>query len=243
LTTLPSTLTGTAGATVTYAVHTAVASGRPGAVTLAATGLPPDATASFSPNPVRPGRDSSVTISLAPGTRNDPYTFTVVGTDPTATQYARAGLTVTGGVDLAVTGLTVADPDNAADWSVQSNLRSGVNLYGDRTFTVASVPAALLGARWIRTANDSKAATANPLASFTLTAPATVVVAVDTRLPRPSWMDATWADTGAQLTDYEGATTYRRYEVYTKAFPAGPVSLGPAAAGTATANMYTVAVL
>jgi hypothetical protein len=238
----PASQTGTAGSAVTYTVHTAVASGRPDAVTLAASGLPPGATATFSPNPVQPGKDSTLTVTTAPGTRNDPYTLTVVGSDSTATQYARVGLTVTGGVDLTITDLAVADPDNAVDWSVQSNLRTGVPLYGDRTHTLASAPAELIGARWIRTANDSRAATANPLVTFGLTAPATVVVGVDTRLGRPSWIDAGWMDTGTQLTDFEGGTTFRRYELYTKSFAAGPVALGPAAVGTGAANMYTVAV-
>jgi hypothetical protein len=239
----PAGQTGTAGSSVRYTVHTAVTSGRPGDVTLSAYGLPSGATATFSPNPVQPGKDSTLTVTTAPDTRNDPYHLTIVGTDPTATQYARAGLIVTGGVDLAITGLTVADPDNAADWSVQSNLQQGVPLYGDRTYTLASAPAELIGARWIRTADDSRAATANPLVTFTLTAPATVVVGVDIRQSRPSWIDASWVDTGTQLTGWEGATTYRRYELYTKAFPAGPVALGPAAVGAGAANVYTITVI
>jgi hypothetical protein len=239
----PTTRTGTAGTAVTYTVHTAVMSGRPDPITLAATGLPPGAVASFNPPTVRPGQDSTMTVATVPDTRNGPYTLTVIGSDTTATQYARVGLTVTGGVDLAITELTVADPDNAADWSVRSDLQPGVNLYGDRTFTLASVPAELRGARWIRTANDSRTATADPLAAFTLTAPATVLVAVDTRLGRPAWIDASWVDTGTQLTDYEGDTTYRRFQLFGRPFAAGRVALGPVAAGTRAGNMYPVIVV
>ncbi len=239
----PATQTGTAGQPVTYTVHTSVASGRPGPVTLAASGLPRGATATFSPNPVRPGRDSKLTVTTPADTRNATYNLTVVGTDPTATQYAKLGLAVTGGVDLTVGGLAVTDPDNAADWSVQDNLQVGTVLYGDRTYTLASAPDDLVGARWIRTANDSRMATADPLASFTISAPAVVAVGIETRGPKPAWVDATWTDTGTQLTDFEGSTSYRRYEVYTKAFPAGPVTLGPLALPSASANMYTVAVL
>ena len=53
----------------------------------------------------------------------------------------------------------VNEPANAADWSVQSDLHTGSVQYGDRAFTV-TVPAGLAGAQWVRTANDSKAATA-----------------------------------------------------------------------------------
>ena len=115
-------------------------------------------------------------------------------------------------------------------------------MYGDRTFIVASVPPALLGAQWIRTANGSRSATADPLVTFTLSAPATVVVAVDTRMARPAWLDATWTDTDTQLNDFEGGTTFRRFEAFAKAFPAGPVALGPLAAGTANVDMYTVVI-
>ncbi|TML32209.1 MAG: carbohydrate-binding protein [Actinobacteria bacterium] len=237
----PAAQTGTAGSSVTYTVHTGVASGRPGPVTLTATGAPPGAQVTFNPNPVQPGHDATMTVTTQPTTRNDPYRITVVGSDPGATQYAQAGLTVTGGVDLTITGLTVADPANAANWSVQSNLQPGVVLYGDRTYTLPGIPAPVIGARWIRTANNSAKATADPLVTFTITAPATIAVAVDTRQAIPPWIDASWTDTGTQLSDFEGGTTFRRFEIYTRPFAAGPVPLGPAA--TTTADMYVILVL
>jgi len=182
-----------------------------------------------------------MTVATQPTTRNDPYQITVTGSDPDATQYARAGLTVTGGIDLTITGLTVNDAANAANWSVQSNLQPGVVLYGDRPYTLPGIPAPLIGARWIRTANNSAKATANPLVTFTITAPATIAVAVDTRQATPPWIDASWTDTGTQLSDFEGGTTFRRFEIFTRPFAAGPVSLGPAA--TTTADMYVILVL
>jgi hypothetical protein len=45
------------------------------------------------------------------------------------------------------------------------------------------------------------------------------------------------------LSPFEGGTTYRRYQIHAKAFPAGPVSLGAANAGTVASNMYTVLVV
>jgi hypothetical protein len=135
----------------------------------------------------------------------------------------------------------VKDTANAADWSVQSNLAVGNTLYGDRTFKVASVPSALAGADWIRTANDSNTSTANPLVTFTLGQAATVYVAVDTRVGKRSWMDSTWSDTGTQLTDTEGSST-RKFEVYAKSFAAGTVSIGPDADTADSGSMYTIAV-
>jgi hypothetical protein len=132
----------------------------------------------------------------------------------------------------------VADSTNAADWSIQSNLHVGSVQYGDRTYTLTAVPSALNGAQWIRTANDSKAATANPLVTFTISKSATVAVAVDTRIGRRSWMDSSWTDTGTSLKNNEG--TPRTFEVFTRTFPAGQIALGPN--GSTGSSMYTVAV-
>ncbi len=237
----PAAQTVTAGTSVAYRVHTAAVAGRPGPVTLSASGLPAGAQVTFAPNPVRPGSDAVATVTVDASTRNGTYHPTVVGTDATATQYAPLGLTVTGGTDLAVTNLAVADTANAADWSVQENLQAGTLMYGDRTFPVASVPPALQGALWIRTANDSKTATVDPLVTFTLAGPATVSVAVDSRIGRRPWMDASWVDTGAQLTDTEGGNS-RTFEVFARSFPAGPVALGPNADPANGSSMYTVAI-
>ena len=77
--------------------------------------------------------------------------------------------------------------------------------------------------------------------TFTLSVPATVSVAVDRRRGQLPWLDATWVDTGTQLTDTEGGNS-RTFEVYQKAFPAGQVALGPDADIANSASMYTVIV-
>ena len=69
--------------------------------------------------------------------------------------------------------------------------------------------------------------------------PATVSVAVDTRVGRRPWLDSSWVDTGLQLTDTEGSSS-RTFEVYQKEFPAGQVSLGPDADTTNSGSMYTI---
>ncbi len=238
----PASQTVQAGTSVAYTVHTSAASGNPGPVTLTASGQPPGTSVSFSPNPVPVGADSTMTVSADPATTNGTYPLTVTGADVTATQYAHVTLSVTGGTDqLAISNLSVADTANASAWSVQRDLQSGDLLYGDRTFTVAGVPSALAGSAWIRTANASKTATVDPLASFTINKNATVSVAVDTRIGRRPWMDATWVDSGTALTDTEGGSS-RTFEIYAKAFPAGPVTLGPEADTANSASMYTVIV-
>jgi hypothetical protein len=235
----PASGTVAARSSAAFSLSTAVTSGRPGPVTLAAVSPQAGLDVAVSPSAVRPGQTATLTVSAAADARNGTYQIPVTATDATATQYATVTVTVTGGVTLAISGLSVADTANATHWAVQSNLQPGDLMYGDRTITVASVPTALTGAAWIQTANSSKSATENPLVTFAINTPATVAVAVDTRLGRLSWMDSSWTDSGLQLTDSE--PTPRTFEVFTKTFPAGTVTLGPQADETNDSSMYTVA--
>jgi polygalacturonase len=237
----PASRTVEPGSAATYTVQTQAVSGSPGNITLSASGLPAGATASFSPNPVAPGATSTLTVSTAATTPEGTSALTVSGVSGGVTRTAGATLVVgSGGGGLSISGLSVGDTANAADWSVQSDLRTGVVQYGDRTATLTTVPAALVGAQWIRTANDSKAATANPLVRFSISRAATVAVAVDTRLGRRSWMDSSWTDTGTQLVNSESSA--RRFQVFQRSFPAGEVALGPNGDPGNTSSMYTVAV-
>ncbi|HEX3140758.1 MAG TPA: NPCBM/NEW2 domain-containing protein, partial [Rhizobacter sp.] len=153
------------------------------------------------------------------------------------------GARVTGcGAPPAVTisNLAVSDGANSANWSVQSNLQAGNTAYGDRTYTWSAVPAAVAGARWIRTANTSKSYTGTPIVSFSISAAADVYVALDNRSPLPSWVDSSWTDSGSDLTQAESSTVSRGFSLWRKRFNAGTVSLGPwSDAGT---SMYTVIV-
>lgn len=141
-----------------------------------------------------------------------------------------------------LSNLVVNDTANAAKWSLQTNLQVGAVQYGDRSYTLATVPSSLLGASWIRTANASKSYTGNPLVTFTISQQTTVYVAEDSRLPQPSWMDSSWSNSGLTLTDSQ-ATGSNMFILYAKVFPAGTVSLGPnSGTGTSSSNMYTVIV-
>jgi hypothetical protein len=235
----PASETVTAGSSATVTVNTAVTAGNPGPVTLAASGEPSGVSVSFSPATVTPGQSSQMTVSAAADILNGTNQIEITGTDATATQYATVPVTVTGGVTLQITNLSVADTANAAAWSVQSNLQPGDVLFGDRTFQLTTVPAALLGVDWIRTANSSKLATENPMVTFDVNAPVTIALGVDTRLGgRLPWMDSSWTDTGTQLADNESTPTI--FEVYEKTFPAGQISLGPQGI-TNDSDMYTIA--
>jgi hypothetical protein len=228
----PASQTITAGGSATYTVHT---TGSAGTITLA-TNL---SGATFGTNPVPAGGDSTLTITTSATDPGGTTAFTVTGTDASGNATVGGSLTVTGvGGTVTLSGLTVSDTANAANWSLQTNLQVGNTVYGDRTYTVSSVPTALIGAAWVRPANASKTVTTNPLVTFTISKNATVYVSTDTRLGKRPWMDATWVDTSTTMTTSENGTT-RTYEVFRKAFPAGQVALGPQNGNT---DMYTITV-
>ncbi|ADL50242.1 dockerin type I domain-containing protein [Clostridium cellulovorans] len=134
--------------------------------------------------------------------------------------------------------LTVKDTDNAADWSIQSNLQVGDIVYGDRTNKFSVIPSKLLGAEWIRTACDSKLYTSD-LAAFTTKSDVSVYVGLDARITSiPSWISS-WINTGEVLTNDSAVT----FNLYKKDFSANSnVVLGTNGASSSSVN-YTVIVV
>ncbi|ACL75601.1 pectate lyase [Ruminiclostridium cellulolyticum] len=136
-----------------------------------------------------------------------------------------------------IKSLIVSDTDNAADWSIQTNLQVGDTIYGDRTFKVVQIPQSLAGAEWIRTACDSKLYTSDE-ASFTAKSDITVYAALDTRVTSiPAWFGS-WTKTDETLSTDNAVT----YNIYKKDFTTGSsVVLGTNGASSSVVN-YTVMV-
>ncbi|MDX8033059.1 glycosyl hydrolase family 28 protein [Lentzea sp. BCCO 10_0856] len=213
------------GETASFTVS-AASTGSPGPISLDADNVPAGAVVQFNPATINAGQSSTMTVATLPDTPHGSTNINVIGTAGQLTRSAVAILTVGDQpAELELSGLSVADTGNAGDWSVQANLRTGVAQYGDRDFTFSAVPEEVAGAKWIRTANDSKSATQNPLARFTINRDALVYVAVDTRLGKRPWMDALWIDSGLQLVNTEGSA--KTFRLYAKGFRAGEVQLGP----------------
>nr|WP_229261714.1 right-handed parallel beta-helix repeat-containing protein [Duganella margarita] len=139
-----------------------------------------------------------------------------------------------------IANMLVSDTANAASWSALSAIQVGDTLFGDRSVTVNSLPAAYVGADWIRTANASKSYTGATLLTFSVTRNSTVYVAIDDRITTlPAWL-STWTSTPDKLIDNEAGTT-RQFSIYQKSYTAhSQVSLGNT--GSTTYNNYTVMV-
>jgi len=173
-----------------------------------------------------------IKVSSTGGPTNTPLPPTAT---PTKTNTPVATNTPGGAV---ISNLSVKDTANAASWSIQANLQVGNTQFGDRAYTLTTVPALVQGAAWIRTANASKSYTGNPTVTFDVGQAATVYVAVDDRLGKLSWMDATWTDSGQNLVNNE--TTPVTLSLWQKSYLAGSVSLGPT---NSTFDFYTVVVV
>ncbi len=218
-----------------------VGAGGSAALTWSVTGAT-SCTASGGWSGARPTAGRTDTGALSTTT-----TYTLACSGPGGDTSAAASVTVaaTPGASSSapstalIGALTVSDTARAALWSVQSNLRNGVALYGDRAYTVSSLPATLAGSEWIRTANDSRVFAGTVVAHFTVSRTATVYIAHrDDIGGKPAWLRS-WVDSGMNLIDSEPKT----YSLYRKDFAAGAtVELGPNGGGTSS-GMYAVAVI
>jgi hypothetical protein len=111
--------------------------------------------------------------------------------------------------------------------------------YIDRDFTYSQVPPSLVGATYIRTANDDKFSQGDSFLSFDVNQPVTVMVAHDDRYTtKPAWLSG-FVDSGL------GLQINVPFSLYSRGFGPGTVVLGgnvdPSDSGDYT--MYTVVVL
>ncbi len=120
--------------------------------------------------------------------------------------------------------------ENATRWSLESNLQVGDITHGDRSYRFTDIPAELLGAEWIRSANESRGAENDDLVRFHVTRDTDIYVAQDDRIsPRPDWLTSEYEDTGAVITDDQPVA----YTLFKRSVTAGTqVVLGPNRGGS-----------
>lgn len=93
----PTSASVQSGQSTTTTVTTAVTAGSAENITLAASGLPSGATATFDPTSINGAGHSTLTIATTSGTPSGTYQVGITGSDTDATHSATFALTVTGG--------------------------------------------------------------------------------------------------------------------------------------------------
>lgn len=183
--------------------------------------ISPTPTRTRTPGP-SPTRTRTPTVGPSKTTTLTPSTTVTRTPLPTRT----ATVTPQPEQDL-LANLEVLDPSTRAGWAIRRGLRVGDLTYGDREMTFESLPAGLAGAQWVRPANNAKAFSGSTMARVQTLRPADLYLAVDNRLGRLPWMDASWTDSGEDLTVRESETIVRAFSLFRTRAEVGSVSLGP----------------
>jgi hypothetical protein len=183
-------------------------------------------------NAVLQADEISVMLTISAMTEDATYTLTVNNVKDRAmtpnTIEANSQKTFTYAGQLVLTSPTVSS-GKIYIWDTMAN---GKEVYIDRAYTFSTVPAEYSGLQYLKTANDDKAVSGNPLISFNTNQNVTVHVGY-AGSSLPSWLSG-WNNTGDVIE-----TTDRNMAVYVKEFPAGTVTLGD---NGSAASMYTVIV-
>ena len=171
---------------------------------------------------------------------NSAYALTAIARDAAGNTSSSATVTFTVTVEVESTDLEITNlqvQSGQAYVGVPDGLLNGGRTYIDRSFTFQTVPGVIIGATYIKTANDDKSSTGNTFLSFTVNQPVTVYVGHDIRLTdKPAWLNS-FTDTGMDLR-----TSDTTLELYSQSFPTGTVVLG-GNNGQASHSMYSVAVV
>ena len=89
-----------------------------------------------------------------------------------------------------IKNVKISDNANPQSWNIGQNGNVGSLIFGDRTFTIASLPEALKGAEILMTSCDAKG-TIGDTAEFTATEDIDLYVALDSRVENtPDWLDS-----------------------------------------------------
>jgi beta-galactosidase len=110
---------------------------------------------------------------------------------------------VVSGLGAETEGLTIRNfqySGTVGTVHVESGARDGRNIYVDRDFAFAGLPADLVGAEWVQAAESEALYSALDFMVVAVPAGATVTVAHDDRLPLPRWLLDQFKATGRQIS-------------------------------------------
>jgi hypothetical protein len=133
-------------------------------------------------------------------------------------------------VELELTNVSVA---SGKKYEVVEGLDNGEYSYIDRSYTYQQIPDKLVGAIFIKTANNDKKISDDRFITFTVNKTIKIFIAYDDRnTSQPSWLSG-FTNTGLKLI-----TSDVTMGLYEKQYAAGNVTLG--ANDSISGNMYTI---
>jgi len=116
-----------------------------------------------------------------------------------------------------------------ADYLVVTNLQAGDEYYLDRDYYLDWIPSELdTGTEeWIKTKNRDDNNSSTAFLEFTISQPATVYVAYDSRADSPPyWLRNSFSSTSLDIEVEEGVYGSLTLNIFRRVFPAGTVTLG-----------------
>ena len=113
-----------------------------------------------------------------------------------------------------VSDLIILDTENDSAWGMKGYASSGMKAFGDRDFTIDSLPSVLSNTEAIITACNSKNA-ASDEAKFKVSSDATVYIALDNRVTVPDWMSSYTKTADSYICNGE------TFNIYSKDLAAG----------------------
>ena len=133
-----------------------------------------------------------------------------------------------------ITSFSYSGPNGGVH--VEQDLQNGKNIYIDNTPRFEGVPVSLAGGDWVQAATSDKDYSAVDLMEIALKAGATLSVAYDERLPKPSWLTGQFQPTDLALTiNGKPMKIYQR-----RASKDESLTLGSNSEKAGAANMYIV---
>lgn len=141
--------------------------------------------------------------------------------------------------------LIVYDMENANNWMITHTFETGMSVFGDRDFTLQSIPALLQVEEWVQTSMESRTINyLDPVARFELLEDRTIFVAHPDRITvKPEWLSE-YTLTDMKITVAESPEIDRELTIYSRPAKAGDIiSLGKNSIdGTTSSLMYIVMV-
>jgi len=188
----PSSQTVSPGAGTSYSVSTSALNGFTGSIGLSVSGLPANATGTFSPTPVNVGSGSTLTITTASNTPPGSYLLTITGTSGSLTSTTNVTLNVTGPASFTLSATPssqTVNPGGGTSYSVSTTAVNGFT--GTINLSVSGLPANATG-------------TFNPT-SVSVGGSATLTITTTSSTPTGS-STLTIKGTGSSLTNTTTAT-------------------------------------